>query len=238
VRWLTGTQIPSEDAIAWAGGTWLPPRPATAESKKAEGLPTEDGLAEEEVAESLAARLIQGFRVQWSRFLLALVFTYVFFPRLVVAVVSFGMTYYFRRDFVPKQSEKESRKIVDNILDPPIATETIIRNCDSESKGKDLTNAGSDLVREKELPNAVPSNGEPDLTATEQVAMVDSLPSTSRSTEILAVGGNPDFSRIVSELALSDSRLADGGVLRSARDRADFRKRLSNNRCHRLVIVF
>ncbi len=238
VHWLTGTQIPSEDAIAWAGGTWVPPKPATAKSKNVTGSSTEDNPTETEAAESLAARLTQGFRVEWSRFLLALVFTYVFFPRLVVAVVSFGMTYYFRHDFVPKPTEKECRRIVDNILDPPIATETIHRNSDSESETQDLTNTVPDLVREKELPNAVPSNVETDASTTAQVGTVDSLRSTSRSTGIVAVGGNPDFSRIVSELALSDSRLADGGVLRSARDRGEFKKRLSENRCHRLVFVF
>src|SRR5690606_22562017 len=122
VHWLTGAHIPSEDAIEWAGGNWVPPKPVLAESPNVTGSSVVDNPTEAEAAESLAGRLTQGFRVEWSTFLLALVFTYVFFPRLVVAVVSFGMTYYFRRDFVPKQSEKESRKIVDNILDPPIAT--------------------------------------------------------------------------------------------------------------------
>lgn len=209
VYWLTGTQMPSEDAIAWAGGTWIPPKPATVKNKDANGSSNEGTLNDAEATESLAARMTQGFRVEWSSFLLAIVFTYVFFPRLIVALVTFGMTYYFRRDFVPKQSEKECRRIVDNILDPPIASETIIRNSDSDPERQGLTISVPDPVSEKELPDGVPSNVEQCLIATTQTKPLNSVRSTSRLCQIVAVGGNPDFSRIVSELALSDSRLAN-----------------------------
>ena len=227
VHWLT--PIPSEAAIAWA---------AKPKGSNSAGPLSESNRTEKEAAESLSARMTQGFRVEWSNFLLGLVFIYVFVPRLVVAVVSFAITYYFRRDFVPKLTDKDYRKIVANILDPPITTETVDPTADLESISQDsptspIGTPRDDVKGMTESPVVEPKSN----TSKPDMAVISSG-SFARLAEIVAVGGDPNLPHVVTNLALSDDTLANGGVLQSARDRGEFKKGLAEKNGSGLVFVF
>jgi hypothetical protein len=243
VNWLTGTRIPSEDAIAWAGGTLVTPSTDPLKNENVTSELADKSRVELETAGPLAVRTTEGFRVEWSSFLLALVFTYVFFPRLILAVVALGMSVYFRRDFVPRSTAEHCRRIIDNILEPPFASETIYGNSDSKPNDQlgtapNLRPPHLEATGNEEWTMSDGRMVDPKPGASAQVAAGTTSTAINRSIEIIAVGGNTDFPRVVADLASGGKGLVAGGVLRSARDRGEFKKLLAERDHNQLLVIF
>jgi len=107
---ITGTPAPGEAAMQWAGGTFAFDAESFYDLKDGE----KQAWTEAEI-ETYKNRTISGFRRDWSRFLLSSVWTWVFLPRVLIAIGALGCMAWFRRDFLPKHSDPANRRIVEHV---------------------------------------------------------------------------------------------------------------------------
>lgn len=115
---------------------------------------------------------IESFRRTWSRFLLSSVWTWVFLPRVAVAIIAGVCMLWFYGDFRPKHADPKNRRIVEHVrrrqshveefyveqVDPDRVPETVLESSLSVQRTDGLSS---------EDPSAVTRNTVADVTASE-----------------------------------------------------------------------